>query len=109
MFTSDSSHLGNSVIVFYGSASHLKSDIAVRVIKWIVQNQQTSLLIVQRYKPCDGDTLDPFSLYKDFPGQLYLTKMHAPEIIELNQVKCHAARFVIPGREHVVAVMLSRF
>jgi hypothetical protein len=110
VYSRASTHLGNSQILFYPRGDRSLSPIPAS-IKYIYGTLTEEVLFaVRRLLPMDHNdrTVDPFSMYPDFPAKLYSADHESRlENVKVSWVVSHFARWTISGR-HAVILSLSR-
>jgi hypothetical protein len=107
VYAHSSTHLGNSLIHFYPGGNKSSPPIPGS-IKYIFATQNTVAFAVQRHLNMQPGTIDPFAAYPDFPAKLYASALADElEVVELDWVTCHFARWQISS-EHVVVLSLSK-
>jgi hypothetical protein len=107
VYARSSTHLGNSLVHFYPGGNKSSPPIPGS-IKYIFATQNTVAFAVQRHLNMRPGTVDPFAAYPDFPARLYASTLADElEVVELDWVTCHFARWQISS-EHVVVLSLSK-
>ncbi|KAG1836204.1 hypothetical protein DFJ58DRAFT_669910, partial [Suillus subalutaceus] len=110
IYSKASTHLGNSQIFFYPRRDRSLTPVPTS-IKYIYSMLTGELLFaVQRHLPLDHDhhTIDPFSMYPDFPAKLYSMDLeNRLENAKVSWVVSHFARWRVSDR-HAVILSLSR-
>lgn len=111
VYSRASTHMGNSQIFFYPNGDKSLAPVAAS-IKYIYGTLTAEMLFaVQRHLPLDlhdNHTIDPFSMYPDFPAKLYSTNLQSRlEKVKVSWVVSHFARWVISD-SHIVILSLSR-
>lgn len=104
-YTTSSIHRGNCLICFYPNGDRTAPPIPAS-IQFMWDHGQTTRLAVQRYQPLDAGVVDPFSLYPHFHAQLYSSKLDELELVEVDWVQCHFARYDL--EETAVVLSLHR-
>jgi len=106
MFARSSTQVGNSLIVYY--ADQKTTNPIAGSIEYIVSRRDGSTsFIVRRQMPLDIGSIDPFSIYPQFPARLYSTKLSPQlEVITPTMVMSHYARWQVNEQEAVVVVLL---
>ena len=103
-------HEGNSQILYYPNGN-TSSKPVVGIITFIYSEKTKSVIqpaaIVQRLKPLNSESPDPFSKYPHWPAQLYYCNLSTYERIQPDWVHGHFARWNI-NTAHMVAVPLNR-
>jgi hypothetical protein len=105
VYSRSSAHLGNSLIYFYPHG--VKSEKVPGSIKYIVHKQGKILFAVQRHLDIPNDVVDPFKPYPYFPAKLYRSTLADLELVEIDWVLSHFARWQI-SQDHVVVLSLSK-
>jgi hypothetical protein len=107
VYSKASTHLGNSRIYFYPRGDRSVTPVPAS-IKYIYSSLTGELLFaVQRHIPLDDHTVDPFSMYPDFPAKLYLTDLETRlENAKVSWVVSHFARWRVSD-SHTVILSLS--
>ena len=106
IYAISSTHLGNSLILFYPHGDKSKSPIP-GCIKFIFE-QGRLVFAVQRQLEAAQGVLDPFEPYPHFSAKLYSSCLSEElEVVHVDWVLCHFARWQISS-EHVVVLSLSR-
>lgn len=106
VYSRSSTHLGNSLIHFYPNG--VKTTLTPGTVKYIIRMTQDHILFaVQRHLDLPHNTLDPFAPYPHFPAKLYSVTLADLEIVEVDWIVSHFARWQISS-EHVVVVSLSK-
>ncbi|KAG2739280.1 hypothetical protein P692DRAFT_20756232, partial [Suillus brevipes Sb2] len=102
--------LGNSQILFYPRGDRSLTPVPAS-IKYIYGTLTDEMLFaVRRHLPLDHHdrTVDPFSMYPDFPAKLYSADLESRlENAKVSWVVGHFARWTVSGR-HAVILSLSR-
>ncbi|KAG2127454.1 uncharacterized protein EDB93DRAFT_1096558 [Suillus bovinus] len=104
-----STHMGNSQIFFYPNGDKSLTPVAAS-IKYIYGTLTGEMLFaVQRHLPLDNSrTIDPFSMYPDFPAKLYSTNFQSRlEKAKVSWVVSHFARWAVSD-SHIVILSVSR-
>lgn len=106
-FCRASTHLGNSLILFHRHGN-VSAEAIPASIEYIFTRNDKTCFAVRSQLPVEMGTLDPFSFYEDFPCRLYSSRLSDElEIVEIEWVKCHFARFPM-SLEHVAVLSLSK-
>jgi hypothetical protein len=108
LYSTTSTHLGNSLIAFYLAGARVSDDYVVGVIEHILEHDSTTYFVLRTHPPV-SDSADPFFKFKDFPARTHYAELSDLEVIEASRVKCHVARFAIPETDKVVIISLSRY
>ncbi|KAG1800473.1 uncharacterized protein HD556DRAFT_1230260 [Suillus plorans] len=110
IYSRASTHLGNSQILFYPRGDRTLTPVPAS-IKYIYGTLTGELLFAaQRHLPLDRHdcTIDPFSIYPDFPAKMYSTELESRlENVKVTWVVSHFARWTVSDR-HAVILSLSR-
>jgi hypothetical protein len=110
IYSRASTHLGNSQILYYPRGDWTLTPVPAS-IKYIYGMLTGELLFAaQRHLPLDPHdcTIDPFSIYPDFPAKMYSTKLESRlENVKVTWVVSHFARWTVSSR-HSVILSLSR-
>ncbi|KAG2137126.1 uncharacterized protein EDB93DRAFT_1091336 [Suillus bovinus] len=104
-----STHMGNSQIFFYPNGDKSLTPVAAS-IKYIYGTLTGEMLFaVQRHLLLDNNrTIDPFSMYPDFPAKLYSTNFQSRlEKAKVSWVVSHFARWAVSD-SHIVILSVSR-
>lgn len=107
VYSSSSTHLGNSLIYFYPCGKRHTSPVPGS-IKYIFSRNDKVAYAVQRQLQSGGEVIDPFRSYPDFPAKIYSSTLSTDlELVDPEWVMSHYARWdYTPG--HVVVVSLSK-
>ena len=106
IYAISSTHLGNSLILFYPHGDKSKSPIP-GCIKFIFE-QGRLVFTVQRQLEAAQGVLDPFEPYPHFSAKLYSSCLSEElEVVHVDWVLCHFVCWQISS-EHVVVLSLSR-
>ncbi|KIK37974.1 hypothetical protein CY34DRAFT_91769, partial [Suillus luteus UH-Slu-Lm8-n1] len=110
IYSRASTHLGNSQVLFYPQGDRTLTPVPAS-IKYIYGTLTGELsFAAQRHLPLDRQdcTIDPFSIYPDFPAKMYSTELESRlENVKVTWVVSHFARWMVSGR-HTVILFLSR-
>jgi hypothetical protein len=109
VFARSSTHLGNSLILFYPGGDTCTVPIPGS-IKYIVSpaSGKAPFYVVQRQLAASLNTVDPFSRYPYFKAKMYSSKMGIDlEVVHVDWVVSHYARWEVT-QEHAVVLNLSR-
>ncbi|KAG2047067.1 hypothetical protein BDR06DRAFT_898083 [Suillus hirtellus] len=110
IYSRASTHLGNSQILYYPRGDRTLTPVPAS-IKYIYGTLTGELLFAaQRHLPLDPHdcTIDPFSIYPDFPAKMYSTELESRlENVKVTWVVSHFARWTVSSR-HSVILSLSR-
>ena len=105
IYTISSTHLGNSLILFYLYSNKSKSLIP-GCIKFIFEQGQLVFAVQRQLEAAQG-ILDPFEPYPHFLAKLYSSCLSEElEVVHVDWVLCHFARWQISS-EHIVVLSLS--
>ncbi|KAF8230131.1 hypothetical protein L208DRAFT_1477618, partial [Tricholoma matsutake] len=107
-FARSSTHLGNSLILFYPRGDTCLVPIPGS-IKYIVSPASGKALfyIVQRQLAASPNIVDPFSRYLYFKAKMYSSKMSVDlEVVHVDWVVSHFAQWEVT-QEHAVILNLS--
>lgn len=86
-----STHLGNSLIIFYVGGDRTNSAVPGS-IEYIYEDNGVIRFATRRYLDWNGR--DPFSRWPDFPAKIWSTKQYDRlETVELNWVMSHFAQY----------------
>lgn len=106
VYSRSSTHLGNSLISFFPNG--IRTTVVPGTIKYIIRKMQNQILLaVQRHLDLPCNTQDPFAPYPHFPAKLYSAALADLEIVKVDWIMSHFARWKISS-EHVVIVSLSK-
>jgi hypothetical protein len=105
-FSRASTHLGNSLVIYYPPGT--SSPVAGSIEKIEVINTKVTF-IIRRQKPLAANQFDPFMAFPHFPATTYSSKMSdaAPDRVEPSAVVSHCARFEFSNNRAVI-LNLSR-
>ncbi|KAG9308362.1 hypothetical protein JVU11DRAFT_11990 [Chiua virens] len=103
VFSRHSTHIGNSLILFYPQDCR---DATPGCIKYIYEDNGSIWFAVQRHLPAPKGTVDPYRHYPYFPAQLYLTSLSTIKLIPPSRVLSHVARWQF-SEELVVILALT--
>lgn len=107
MFSRSSTHMGNSLILFYPHGDKT-SGVLPGCVKYIFQQDRHTYFAVQRHLPLPPDISDPFKKYCHFPAKLYSAQLDSSiEIVQVKWVVSHFARWSL-SPHHVVVLSLHR-
>ncbi|KAF8176789.1 hypothetical protein BJ912DRAFT_857258 [Pholiota molesta] len=107
IYTRSSTHVGNSLILFYPNGNRSKK-LVPGCIKYIIDEDQRKLFAVNRQVPAPPGTVDPFRFYSHFPAVIYSTDLSPDlELISPEWVGTHYARWCMDDNRAVV-LNLSR-
>lgn len=106
-YTTETTHLGNSVVEYYTSTSPRISTFGT--IRHIYSKDGTNFLFaIAEQLPLDASSADPYAAYPHFRAKSYSTAQNLQLIcVEPSAVCGHAARWVIES-ERAVILSLSR-
>ncbi|KAJ7605679.1 hypothetical protein DFH06DRAFT_1275568 [Mycena polygramma] len=105
-FSRASTHLGNSLIIYYPSAGAV--DPIAGSIQKIVTHKDHTVFFVQRQGPLPPDSFDPFLRYPHFPAKSYSSQMQDTiDQITSSDIVSHCARFEYSNDRSVI-LSLSR-
>jgi hypothetical protein len=105
VYTRSSTHLGNSLILFHPKG--LICDPTPGMIQHIIHTVEGEFFAVQRYLDLPADCIDPFKPYPYIPAKLYRSQLADLELVRVDWVVSHFARWVTAS-EHVVVLSLSK-
>jgi hypothetical protein len=107
VFSRASTHLGNSLVLYYPNASSTES--IAGSIQRIEREHNCVKFHIQRQATLPPAKLDPFRKYPSFPATVYSSRMaDGPcDVVPLSSVITHVAHFDFPNERSVV-VSLSR-
>jgi hypothetical protein len=105
VFARASTHLGNSLVEFYPNGDRSCSPVPGQ-ITYIFTRCGKTQLAVQRHLPATG-ILDPFRHYIHLPIKLYSSRLDRLEVVEVDTVVGHVARW-ISSPNYAVVVSLCR-
>ncbi|KAJ6512354.1 hypothetical protein DFH09DRAFT_941475, partial [Mycena vulgaris] len=90
-FCRASTHLGNSLVLYYPSAS--ASTLIAGSIEHIVSRGEKTSFIIRRQAPLPPEQLDPFLRYHSyFPAQTYSSKMqNTTDTVQPSMILSHCA------------------
>ncbi|KAG6326399.1 hypothetical protein ID866_12691 [Astraeus odoratus] len=92
-FSQYSTHVGNSLILFY-SGGNVSSPPVPGCIKYIIVHNDIIQFAVNHHPPASVGVYDPFSHYPYFPTCLYDVKLSDTlELVQPLWVMCHIARW----------------
>ncbi|KAJ7259357.1 hypothetical protein C8J57DRAFT_1010009, partial [Mycena rebaudengoi] len=104
-FSRTSTHLGNSLILYYPSP---QGDAIAGSIQKIITRGDDTFFIVRRQAPLPASSFDPFLRYPHFPATSYCSRMEeATDTISPSHVVSHCARFDFSNDRSVI-LNLSR-
>ncbi|KAG1853562.1 hypothetical protein C8R48DRAFT_610914, partial [Suillus tomentosus] len=109
IYSRASTHVGNSQILFYPDRDRSLTPVPASIIYIYGTTTGEMSFTVQRHLPLDihNRTIDPFSMYPDFPAKLYSTNLQS----SLEKVKVwvvgHFAWWAVSD-SHAVILSLSR-
>ncbi|KAJ7441261.1 hypothetical protein FB451DRAFT_1058265 [Mycena latifolia] len=104
-FSRASTHLGNSLILYYPSP---KADPVAGSIQKIVTRGDDTVFLVRRQAPLPPDSFDPFLRYPHFPAKSYSSQMEDTlDTIPPSAIFSHCARFEYSNNRSVI-LNLSR-
>ncbi|KAF8187438.1 hypothetical protein BJ912DRAFT_926685 [Pholiota molesta] len=107
IYTRSSTHVGNSLILFYPNGNRSKK-LVPGCIKYIIDEDQRKLFAVNCQVPAPPGTVDPFRFYSHFPAVIYSTDLSPDlELISPEWVGTHYARWCMDDNRAVV-LNLSR-
>ncbi|KAG2746130.1 hypothetical protein P692DRAFT_201719053, partial [Suillus brevipes Sb2] len=101
---------GNSQVLFYPQGDRLSSPVPSSIQHIYATPTGELVFAVHRQLPLDrhDHTIDPFSVYPNFPAKLYSSSFsNSLETIKVSWVISHFARWQISS-DHVVALSLCR-
>ncbi|KAJ6537919.1 hypothetical protein B0H19DRAFT_961818, partial [Mycena capillaripes] len=106
-FSRASTHLGNSLVLYYPSAS-ASTPIAGSIERILSTGEDTSF-IIRRQAPLPSGQSDPFlRYYPYFPAQTYSSKMqNTIDTVKPSMILSHCARFEF-SQDRAVVINLSR-
>lgn len=104
-FSRRSTHVGNSLVMFYPSGS---STLTPGSIKHIFEDNGQILFAIQRQLPADSNVVDPFQPYPYFPARLYSKELNTDlEILNPGAIGSHFVRWCF-SKNHVVVLTLMK-
>lgn len=105
-FSRASTHLGNSLVIYYPPGA--STAVAGRIEKIEVVNNKATF-VIRRQKPLPANQSDPFKAFPHFPATTYSSKMSdaAPDKVQPSSVISHCARFEF-SNDRAVILNLSR-
>ena len=109
VFARSSTHLGNSLVLFYPGGDTCLVPIPGS-IKYIVSpaSGKAPFYVVQRQLAASPNIVDPFSHYPYFKAKMYSSKMGVDlEVVHVDWIVSHYARWEVT-QEHAVVLNLSR-
>lgn len=111
VYSRASTHLGNSLILFYPWGDHLSKPVPGS-IKYIYEEDDSFVFAVRRQLPLLSvgieTSSDPFSAYPHFPARLYSAVLQEIlEYVRFSWVVGHYARWAVSD-DRVVVLNLSR-
>ncbi|RDB18859.1 hypothetical protein Hypma_014527 [Hypsizygus marmoreus] len=106
-FSRSSTHLGNSLVLYYPS-SLCMTPVAGSIEKIIISSSGVHLSI-KRQAQLPPEFYDPFRRYPSFPAKVYSSKMvdGPPDKVSFDSVVSHVARFTFSSNRAVI-LNLSR-
>lgn len=107
-FSRQSTHIGNSLVLFYPDGGHAVSPVP-GTIEYIIVRQDGSIsYAIRRQLPAPPGTIDPFLPYPHFRATIYSTSLSKTlELIRPQWVMCHYARWKMDS-DRAVVLTLSR-
>ncbi|KAF8583154.1 hypothetical protein K439DRAFT_1349307 [Ramaria rubella] len=107
VYSRASTHLGNSLILFYAAGKTTSPSIP-GCVQYIVLLEGRITFVVRRHNPAVSGIVDPFAPYPHFPAKLYSSQLAEQlEIVQVQWVLGHFARWSISS-ENVVILNLTR-
>jgi hypothetical protein len=107
-FSRNSTHVGNSLVLFYPGGNHTTSPVP-GTIEYIIVRQDSSVrYAICQQLPAPTGTIDPFLPYHHFRATVYSTSLSSTlELISPEWVMSHFARWNMDANRAVV-LTLSR-
>jgi hypothetical protein len=106
-FSRMSTHLGNSLIMFYPSGDHSNKPVPGSINYIVAQDGGEVVYVIRRQQPSSG-AIDPFSRYPHFHAKIYSTVLSENlEVVKPEWVFSHYARWDL-DEKHAVVLSLSR-
>lgn len=106
-FSRMSTHLGNSLIMFYPSGDHSNKPVPGSINYIVAQDGGEVVYVIRRQQPSSG-VIDPFSPYPHFHAKIYSTALsEILEVVKPEWVLSHYARWDL-DEKHAVVLSLSR-
>jgi hypothetical protein len=104
IYSRSSTHLGNSLILFHPDG--IETDEVPGTIKCIFETaSQETYLAVQRHLDAPRSQPDPYNPYPYFPAKLYQSSLAEMELVKVDWVISHFARWTMPDRPDLVVVL----
>lgn len=104
-YTTSITHRGNCLIYFYPEGDKTASPVPAS-IEYMWCHNQTTRLAVRQHQPIKVGTIDPFEYYRHFPASLYSSELGKLEVVKIDWIRCHFARYALG--ENVVVLSLYR-
>jgi hypothetical protein len=103
MYCRQSTHVGNSLILFYPGGKR-ESSYVPGTIKYIIQTAMNSTVLFACQRHLNSQVeFDPFAIYPYFPAKLYTSALSDTlELVELDWVYSHFARYEISSGDAVI-------
>jgi hypothetical protein len=106
MYSRSSTHLGNSLVLFHPNG--IGSDEVPGTIKYIFETTNKEIFFaVQRHLDVPHDLPDPYEPYPYFPAKLYQSCLAEMELVKVDWVVSHFARWTMTP-DVVVVLSLSK-
>lgn len=108
IFSKVSTHVGNSLILFYPDGKSTGNPIPGSIKHIIVKKNKEVCYAVYRQVPAPADVKDPFRFYPHFPAKVYSSTLSAElSLVKPSWVVSHFARWRM-DKDRVVVLTLSR-
>ncbi|PPQ89924.1 hypothetical protein CVT25_009725 [Psilocybe cyanescens] len=107
-YSRSSTHLGNSLVMFYPKGNRSKRPVPGSIEHIIVYPTNKVLYTIRRQVEAQIGTADPYAEYPHFPAQLYCNQLSDDlEVIQPDWVMSHYVRWNF-SKDHCVVLNLSR-
>jgi hypothetical protein len=108
MYSRSSTHLGNSLVMYYPAGDLNEAPVPGCIKYIVVQPGEDPVFAVQRQLSAPDNTTDPFSIYPHFPAKVYSNSLSPTlEIVRPGCIMSHYARWAF-SPELAVVLCLSR-
>lgn len=107
-FSRATTHVGNSLILYYPSGNFETDPIPGSIQYIIVKKNMEVVYAVHTQIPAPADTVDPFRFYPHFPAKIYSPSLSSDlSLVQPTWVLSHYARWKL-DEDRVVVLTLSR-
>ncbi len=106
IFSRASTHVGNSLILFYPAEGSTGDPIPGSIEYIIVKRNREVIYAVRTQLPASADTADPFRFYPHFPAKVYSPRLSSElTLVQPSAVMSHYARWKMDNDRAVVLTL----